>query len=210
MSEYQDWADELLAPTESLFIRWFDDRIGRTYAIVVGGEVGDPLSESNLFAASRILGQWVDGSDEAEVFESTVGRSGRTWLRFLAVRVYEDDGTFTDAWCTAVDLILEPLENYPLLDEDDYSDREWEATYELLALDYGKDGAELAVEAIATLGHASVPEYIGDHDEVVLVLEEYLSSGAHGDAPVLLGGLVHYIEQRKNELDIPTLAALVG
>jgi hypothetical protein len=208
MSEYQDWADELLAPNESLFIRWSDDRIGRTYAIVVGGEVGEPLTESNLGAAARILGQWSDGSDEDDVFESTVGRSGRTWLRFLAVRVHEDDGTFTDAWCTAVDRVLQPLRDYPLLDEDDYAERQWEVTYDGFVLDYG-DGADLVVDAISEVGYASFEDYLGDHDEVVQVVEDYLALGKHGEDEVVLDGLKHYIEQRKDVLDIPTLAALV-
>ena len=207
MSEYQHWADELLAPNESLFIRWSDDRIGRTYAIVVGGEVGEPLTESNLGAAARILGQWSDGSDEADVFESTVGRSGRTWLRFLAVRVYEDDGTFTDAWHTAVDSILEPLEGYPLLDEDDFYEREWNDHYESLRLDYG-GAVDLVVAALQEHGRYGIGEYIGDHDEVVELVELHLSKGWWHEE-VVLDGLKHYIEQRKNDLDIPTLAALV-
>ena len=210
MSEYKDWADELLDATNgSLFIRWSDVRIGTTYAIVVGGEVGDPLSESNLAAAAIILGQWSDGSDEADVFESTVGRSGRTWLRFLAVRVYEDDGTFTDAWHTAVDLVLRPLEEYAVLHEDDYAERQWEATYDGLVLDYG-ESADLVVTAISEVGYASFEEYLGDHDEVVQVVEDYLALGKHGDDEPAIGGLRHYIRQRKDDLDIPTLAALVG
>jgi hypothetical protein len=208
MSEYQDWADELLDQTNgSLFIRWSDVRIGTTYAIVVGGEVGDPLAESNLQAAARILGQWSDGSDEADVFESTVGRSGRTWLRFLAVRVYEDDGTFTDAWCTAVDLVLRPLEGYPLLDEDDFCEREWNDHYESLQLDYG-DAVDLVVAALQEHGRYGIGEYIGDHDEVIECVELYLKNG-HWQEEVVLDGLKHYVEQRKNDLDIPTLAALV-
>ncbi len=206
MSEYQDWADELLAPNESLFIRWSDDRIGRTYAIVVGGETGEPLNDSNLFAASRILGQWVDGSDEADVFESTVGRSGRTWLRFLAVRVYEDDGTFTDAWCTAVDEVILRLEDYPLLDEDDFYEREWNDHYESLQLDYG-DAVDLVVAALQEHGRYGIGEYIGDHDEVLECVDLYLKNG-HWHEEVVLNGLGHYIRQRKDDLNIPTLAAL--
>jgi hypothetical protein len=207
MSEYQEHADRLLDGGESTFIRWSDDRIGRTYAIVLGGEVGEPLAESNLAAAERILGQWVDGSDEADVFTGTVGRSGRTWLRFVAVRVHEDDGTFTDAWCTAVDLIVEPLEDYPLLDEDDFAEREWEYHYESLVLDYG-DGADLVVAAIQEHGRYGIDEYVGRHDEVVELVEYHLSRGLWPEG-VVLGGLEHYVQQRKDDLDIPTLAALV-
>jgi len=208
MSEYQRLADEYLEGTRgSGFVRWHDDRIGTQYAIVISGEVGEPLGESNLAAASRILGQWL-GGDEADVIEATVGRSGRTWLRTLAVRVYEDDGTFTDAWCTAIDQVVLALEDYPLLDEDDYSERQWEVTYDGFVLDYG-DAADLVVSAISEVGYASFEDYLGDHDEVVQVVEDYLALGKHGDEEVTLDGLKHYIEQRKDALDIPTLAALV-
>jgi len=136
-----------------------------------------------------------------------VGRSGRTWLRFLAVRVYEDDGTFTDAWCTAVDRILRPLENYPLLDEDDFSEREHEAAYELLVLDYG-GAADLVASAVYEYGNGGLHEFVGDHDDIVEWVEQYLTEG-HWQGEVVLDGLKHYIEQRKDDLDIPTLAALV-
>jgi hypothetical protein len=208
MDEYTRLADEYLTGTRgSGFIRWHDDRIGTSHAVIISGEVGDPLGESNLWAASSILGQWLD--DDGDVLEATVGRSGRTWLRTLAVRVYEDDGTFTDAWRTAVDLVILPLEDYAVLHEDDYAERQWETTYDGLVLDYG-DSADLVVAAISEVGYASPEDYLGDHDEVVQVVENYLALGKHGDDEPALGGLRHYIRQRKDDLDIPTLAALVG
>jgi hypothetical protein len=204
--EYEQYGRDALEGTRSGWVRWRDEGYGSTVAVVVSGEVGEPLGESNTAVAERILGEYLESGD-AEVF--TVGRSGRTWLRGVAVRVFDDAGEVTPAWRAAVDLVVIPLEDYPILDEWDYSDREWSVTYDSLRLDYG-DGADLVVEAISEIGHASVQEYIGDHDEVVQVVEEYLASGRLGDSPVVLGGLVHYIEQRLGDLDIPTLAALVA
>lgn len=208
MSEYQRIADEHLAGTNgSGFIRWHDDRIGTQYAVVISGEVGEPLGESNVHAAEDILGQWM-GDDDGDVIWATVGRSGRTWLRTLAVRVYEDDGTFTDAWCTAVDRIVLPLEDYPLLDEDDYSEREYEVAFESLRLDYG-EAVDLVIAAVHEHGRYGLDEVIGDHDEVIECVELYLSNG-HWHEEVVLDGLRHYVEQRVEALDIPTLAALVN
>jgi hypothetical protein len=207
MSEYNRLADEhLRGSTGSSFIRWHDDRIGTEYAVILAGEVGEPLGESNLAAASRILGQWL-GDDEADVIEATVGRSGRTWLRTLAVRVYRDGGDYTDAWLRAVDEVILPLEDYPLLDEDDFSEREWNDHYESLRLDYG-DAVDLVVAALQEHGRYGIGEYIGDHDEVIECVDLYLKNG-HWHEEVVLDGLKHYIEQRKDVLDIPTLAALV-
>jgi hypothetical protein len=210
MSDYQRLADQALpASNDSLFVRWHDDRIGNTHAVILSAEVGDPYGESNLAAATRILGQWLTDDDEADVLEATVGRSGRTWLRTLAVRVYEADGTFADAWLTAVDLILLRLEDYPLLDEDDFADREWEVTYENLVLDYGGD-ADLVADALGSWGNWSVQEYIGYHDKVVELVEHHLTTLPDEDVDrIVLDGLRHYVEQRKSDLDIPILAGLL-
>jgi hypothetical protein len=206
MSEYHRLAVEYLGGTNgSGFIRWHDDRIGSTHAVIISGEVGDALGESNLAAATRILGQWLD--DGGDVLEATVGRSGRTWLRTLAVRVYREDGDYTDAWLRAVDEVILPLEDYPLLDEDDYSERQYDAAYESLRLDYG-DAVDLVIAAVQEYGRWGLDEYIGDHDEVLECVELHLTEG-HWQEEVVLDGLKHYIEQRKNDLDIPTLAALV-
>jgi hypothetical protein len=209
--DYQRFADEVLtasAPHELSWIRWRDDRIGRTVAVIHGGEVGDPLAESNLQAIVRILGQWVGEVDEADVFEATVGRSGRTWLRTIAVRVYDDEGAFTAAWKAAVDEVLLPLEDYPLLDEEDFFEREYDAHVESLRWDYG-DAVDIVVSAIHEHGRYGLEEYIGDHDEVLELVEHHLSQGLW-QGEVVLDGLKHYIEQRKDALEIPTLAGLVG
>jgi hypothetical protein len=210
MSDYQRLADQALpASNDSLFVRWHDDRIGNTHAVILGAEVGDPYGESNLAAATRILGQWLTDDDEADVLEATVGRSGRTWLRTLAVRVYEADGTFTDAWCTAVDNILLRLEDYPLLDEDDYSEREYLVTHENLTLDYGGD-VDLVIDALERWGRWSLQEYVGRHDEVIELVEHHVASLPFDEVDsIVLDGLRYYVEQRKDDLDIPVLSSLL-
>ena len=207
--EYARLADEALAacrPSSGSWIRWRDERVGKTHAVILGGEVGEPLAESNLQAGLDILGEWL-GDDEADAFESTVGRSGRTWLRILVVRVYDDEGRFTDAWKTAVDRVLLPLEDYPLLDEDDYYEREYDAHVESLRWDYG-EAVDLVVAAVHEYGRYGIGESIGDHDEVVECVEQYLKDGLW-QGEVVLDGLAHYVEQRKDDLDIPILAGLL-
>jgi len=208
--EYARLADEALAacrPSSGSWVRWHDERVGKTHAVILGGEVGEPLGESNLHAGLDILKPWL-GDDEADAFESTVGRSGRTWLRILVVRVYDDAGRFTDAWKTAVDEVLLPLEDYPLLDEDDFAEREWNDHYESLRWDYG-DSVDLVVSALQEHGRYGLGEYIGDHDEGVELVDLHLAEGWWQEE-VNLSGLRHFIEQRKDDLNIPTLAALVG
>ena len=197
-------ATNALDDTRTAWVRWSDDRFGHTVAVILGGEVGDPLAESNVQAAERILAPFfADGTAE----EYTVGRSGRTWLRGIAVTVYDDEGNITPAFEAAVE-IQERLSDYPLLDEDDFYEREFHDHYEALRLDYG-DAVDLVVDAVLEHGRYALGEVIGDHDAVVACVEEHLAAGL-GPDEVVLDGLKHYVEQRKDDLNIPTLAALVG
>lgn len=196
-------ATNALDDTRTAWVRWSDDRFGHTVATVLGGEVGDPYAESNVQAAERILAPFFeDGTAE----EYTVGRSGRTWLRGIAVTVYDDEGNITPAFEAAAE-IQERLSEYPLLDEDLFTELEFAQHHEALRLDYG-DAVDLVVDAVLEHGLYSLGEVIGDHDEVVQCVEAHLAAG-NGPDEVVLDGLKHYVEQRKDDLDIPTLAALV-
>lgn len=198
-----DRAEDILRGTRSDWVRWGDERYGYTVAVILGGEVGEPLAESNVRAATDILSAYIE---DGTVEEYTVGRSGRTWLRGLAVTVYDDDGGITPAFAAAVE-ILDRLEDYPLLDEDLFSELEYELNYHSLRLDYGV-AVDLVVDAVLECGFYPLGEVIGDHDEVVECVEAYLAAG-RWKGEVVLDGLKHYVEQRKNDLDIPTLAALL-
>ena len=201
--ELYNLATNALDDTRSDWVRWGDERYGHTVATILGGEVGEPLAESNVIAAERILAPFfADGTAE----EYTVGRSGRTWLRGIAVTVYDEAGDITPAFLAAVE-ILDRLKDYPLLDEDLFSELEHELNYDALRLDYG-DAVDLVVDAVLEHGFYALGEVIGDHDEVVQCVEAHLAAG-RWKGEVVLDGLKHYIEQRKNDLDIPTLAALL-
>jgi len=120
--------------------------------------------------------------------------------------VFDEQGEVTEAWRAAVDEIIVPLEGYPLLDEDLYSELEWQVSFENLELDYGK-AAELVAEALSEYGRDGIREY--DHDEVVECVELLVKDGREvSDDEV--EGLRYYVRQRLEDLDIPTLAALVA
>jgi len=202
---YAGYGRDALAGSHSEWVRWSDPDYGTKLAVVVAGEVGEPLGESNTQAAEQILAPWL-GGDEADVQQFTVGRSGRTWLRGVAVRVFDEHGEVTEAWRAAVDEVVVPLENYPLLDEDLYSDLEWRVCFENLELDYGK-AAELVAEALSEYGRDGIRSY--DHDEAVECVELLIEDGREVSADEV-EGLRHYVRQRAGDLEIPTLAALVA
>jgi len=86
------------------------------------------LALSNEQAINKLLEQYADGEDPDLVFEThshwAVGH-----VSGLSVRVFRSDGTISDAF-KEVCRIQERLDDYPLLDESDYSERELEATLE--------------------------------------------------------------------------------
>lgn len=86
------------------------------------------LAQSNEEAINNLLAKYADAADPDLVFEThshwAVGH-----LSGFSVRVFKADGTITDAF-REVCAIQERLGHYPLLDEEDYSERELEATLE--------------------------------------------------------------------------------
>lgn len=201
---YEQYGRDALAGTHSEWVRWSDPDYGSKLAVVVAGEVGEPLGESNTQAAERILEQWL-GDEDADAQQFTVGRSGRTWLRGVAVRVFNEQGEVTDAWRTAVDEVIVPLEDYPLLDEDGYAELEWRVCFENLELDYGQ-AAGFVADALSEYGRDGIREY--DHDEVVECVELLLKDGRRLSDDEA-DGLRYWVRQRAGDLDIPLLSERV-
>lgn len=87
------------------------------------------LDQSNAAAIEKALESFTDGDDPDVVFEShshwAVGH-----IDGFSVRVFKD-GNVTDAF-RAYHELRERLDDYPILDEEDYSSRELEATLENL------------------------------------------------------------------------------
>ena len=84
------------------------------------------IDESNASAIDKAMASFViDGSAYTEDHNHwAVG-----WIKGYSVRVYGNDGQPTPA-IAAMYAIACQLEQYPILDETDYSERESEATYE--------------------------------------------------------------------------------
>lgn len=84
------------------------------------------LDQSNADAIKERMAAF--GED---VREESHGHWACGWVDGLAIRVYGPNGQITKAfeeWCA----IEEELENYPVLDEEDYCEREYDATMENL------------------------------------------------------------------------------
>lgn len=88
----------------------------------------DLLAQSNGAAIARALEPFADG-DDPTVIPERHAHFACGWVDGFAIRVFGADGTPTaafKAWCD----LQERLSDYPVLDETDYSDREYDAALE--------------------------------------------------------------------------------
>lgn len=133
--QYHDWdryvRDALDRPSDSA---WWDERCYRTHGCVFSwaDRSDDLFGESNYHVMVEELTACERDEDDPDVFTGTsshwaVGSLSQVW-----VRVYSDDGELTPAFRRAVELTEEILD-YSILDESDYSDREWAAFETVLA-----------------------------------------------------------------------------
>jgi hypothetical protein len=86
------------------------------------------LAQSNSAAINEAMEEFLE-ADEPDIVPEHHRHWACGWVDGYAIRVYEDQGEPTEAfkaWCD----IQAALENYPVLDEEDYSEREYEATIE--------------------------------------------------------------------------------
>jgi hypothetical protein len=204
---YTKYAKETLASAHSdMFIRWRDERIGKTIAPVLGAVVGDDaLAESNLAVATERLAEHIESG---LITEDTVGRSGRTWIRLLAVTVYDDDGELTQAWRDFVDRVLVPLDNYPILDEDDFSEREYQNYCEETDFIYGAAG-DAVRRALAEAGIFRLDDV--DDDGIIRLVDEAVQNGQtlDEDEASALGWTVNQFRRRHPDEALPAIDRLV-
>jgi len=87
------------------------------------------LDQSNQSAIEAALKPFAEADDPSVI----IGRSGHWavgWIDEAIIKVYEADGSTVTPAFTALAGLLVSLDEYPILDEEDYSERELDATYE--------------------------------------------------------------------------------
>lgn len=140
----------------------WDDRLYRTHGPVVSWcpQGDDLLSLSNFVRIGEDLTGLAGEEDDGDVFEANVGHWLVGSLAQLWVRVRDESGEFTPAFCEAV-AIAQALDAYPVYDEDDYSRREWEAFEETVweALECAARGREEGGEVLAAAMDAVSLDY---------------------------------------------------
>ncbi len=88
------------------------------------------LDLSNAAAIAKALEPFTEG-DDPDVIEESHSHWAVGHIEGFAIRVFRD-GQITEAF-KAYHELAERMDNYPVLDESDYSEREYEATLENIA-----------------------------------------------------------------------------
>ena len=86
------------------------------------------IDQSNASVIEKALGRFIE---RGSVRREHHGHWACGWVDGYAIRVFRQDGHVTKAFSTYHEL-TERLDNYPILDESDYSNREYQATIENL------------------------------------------------------------------------------
>jgi hypothetical protein len=162
-----DWSDveaaaRELANNHSAFgsFAWFESPPdAENWCLVYTNNRDSGLREqSNAHAIDAELEKWTEG-DDPDVIPQHHTHWACGWVDGFAIRVYRD-GAVTDAfrrWCELQDF----LDGYPVLDDEDYSARELEATLENIRLVCGRLVRDDAPEGWPS----QVYEWLSENDE---------------------------------------------
>lgn len=107
------------------------------------------LDESNAAAIAKILAPYLE-ADEPDIVAERHSHWAVGYVDGYAIRVYDASGNVTPAfraWCD----IVASLDDYPLLDEEDYSRREYEATLENIESELRRVEYELPDDASSAI-----------------------------------------------------------
>jgi hypothetical protein len=162
----------------------WDDRLYVTHVPVMSwAERGDDiLSESNYLTALDMLRGAADIDSDEHVIDATISDWLVGSLRQIFVQTRTDDGAFTPAFREAV-AIAYALRDYPVLDESDYSEREFEE-FERQFADALND-AQNDYERLCEERENNYPDD-GLHDRITEELRDTLSNGSgfeYGELP---------------------------
>lgn len=137
--ELEEWERQLThRPTDYFGVihEWMDE--GFSQGIFGTSRDADILQQSNWAAVQAMMQPWTNDEDVVRITSSSHWAVG--WVETMHVRIRNKKGKFTKAFKQAVE-ILEKIENYPVLDEWDYSQREFDDMYQYCALEVGEEKA---------------------------------------------------------------------
>lgn len=138
MSNTTQWAwDDINAAATACAGNWrqfecfynSDDEIDGAWAILyTHNRDSGLLTESNAAAIDKAMGPFVAADEaDAKVYRASHWACG--WVEGYAIRVFSASGEITAAFTTFAGLQAQ-LEQYPVLNEDDWTERETNATLE--------------------------------------------------------------------------------
>lgn len=184
MWDAEDITDEIMERAEREAMKRpssasFDEPLYVTHAPTLAwAERGDDiLDESNYLMGLDLIEAAATEGTEETTSEDVIDANIRHWLvgslRQIFVRVRTEDGAFTSAWREACRIAM-TLRDYPILDEEDFSEREY-AEYERQIDDAMND----AKRAYADFEQSEVPAIA---EAAYTLIREGAEDYCHGDS----------------------------
>src|SRR4051794_15799307 len=116
-AEYEKMLTKYPSDYAGVIVGWIDE--GFSDAIFAHYRDSDILDESNWNAIVEIMSKWIDG-DEGAVRTTTSNHWAVGWIESMHVKIRNKHGKFTKPFKAAI-AIKERLDNYPVLNEESYS-----------------------------------------------------------------------------------------
>lgn len=167
--------EALTRPSDSA---WFDERLFDTHGCVYtwADRSDDVLDESNFHTMLTELEGIAASEDNDCESDDVMDVSASHWavgsVRHIFVRVYDESGDITPVFAEAARMALYIRDEYPILDESDYSEREWKA--------YEEDQDNALDQVVRTHGDDSA-------EDVEKITERFYSAVSDGRFDTYLG-----------------------
>ncbi len=149
----------------------------------------DLLEKSNAHVFDEELGRFSDAFVRAQHFNHW----GFGWVDGYAIKVYKKDGSVSKAFKKFCELMA-ALQDYPVLDDEDYSRREYEATLENIS----SEGERFKKDNAPEDWKAQVFSWLWDNEQ-----KEVLSHDDSGGYPTRAAVKRAMIELDLHEGDLP-------
>jgi len=150
-SEYQDLAEQVVEESAHIpdFGYWGDVPLGETWGFTISqNRDSGPMERSNWEVITEDMEKRFPKN--VEIVHSSHWAVG--WVEQLAVRMLDKRGKVTKAGKAILDW-KESLENYPVADEEHFSDLEYNEFVEYIEQEYGADKTEAILNYIDECGY---------------------------------------------------------
>ena len=163
MNDVNGFAEKLVGNWQNFGSFWWSDRpedAEKWTIVYTQNRDSDILTRANHISIESRLEQFFE-ADSPNILREYHSHWGCGWIEGYAIRVYDDSGEITPEFMEWVD-IRDAIEDYPILDEELYSNMQYEESLESLRSEYGRYTKENAPDGWENNLHEKLQD---DHND---------------------------------------------